>query len=415
MNRLLFLSGLLTSALSFAQDPTPAPGSGPGLRVAVVPFAALSGEVPARAGHKAAGMLASELKNADGVQLIDPKKSTVPDPHAAGIAQSRAAVEAAKGQRTQRKFRLAEESLQGAVTLYRTHAAGLTDAAELIDALALLSAVQFNTGRDEEGQKSLTAALTLAPARDLPLAATSPLFKRVVEETRKAVQALPRGELKVESTPAGAAVSVDGVPLGSTPLVVKEIPAGQHLWRVALPSGEAAGGTLEIAGGKSAKVNAAGTVKDPESKIVAALSLNQLDAELISAAKAHAAATQADALILGALSREGKGLGADSFLFSAQSGELRRLPRMAFDNELLSAGLELFNLVTQIKERGAKVGEAVGKLPSPVSPGLSGGGARLAEAKYGVQLKEETAEEATPAAATPTPEAPKRRAPLKKK
>src|SRR5207245_352351 len=126
----------------------------------------------------------------------------------------------------------------------------MADMGDLQDAYVLLSAVRYNTGRDEDGAKSLHTALALAPDRELPLAKTSPLFNRVVSDTRAALKASAKGSLMVESTPAGAAVTVDGVSLGATPLMVKDVPPGLHVWRVQLPSGENIGGMTEVTASK---------------------------------------------------------------------------------------------------------------------------------------------------------------------
>ncbi len=411
MNRptCLILLSLALPSLAQAQDPAAAPAR----KFAVLPFAALSGDVPQRAGVKAAGMLTTELKNAEGLAPVDAKKATHADPFQDALARARNLVSEAKDLRAKRKFRLAEESLQKALADYRTAAAGLTDIGELVDAYALLSAVQYNTGRDEEGLKSLHTALGLAPARELPLAKTSALFGRVVEEQRKALASGSKGSLLIESTPAGAAVLVDGVALGATPLLVKDVPAGAHVWRVQLP-GELAGGVAEVAPSKQLKVSAQTSGNDPESKLLAQLSLNRLDAAAVTAAKEQSAALGADLLVLGALSRNGKNLSLDSFVFLPATGELRRLPRSTFDTELLSAGVEFFNLAGQLAQKGTKVGEST-PIPGPVAPDATVG-TKLAEAQYGVQVgkPEASLDEATAPAQDEKREPLKKRVPLKK-
>lgn len=378
MNRWpLFLT--LASTVALAQG---ADKAAPQPKLAVVPFAALSGDVPQRAGLKAAGMLSTEFKSSEAVQLVELKKDKASDPFTSSIDTARKAVEEAKGHRAQKKFRLADEALGRAVAAYRFAAGGVADIGEVVDAMALQSAVQFNTGRDEDGQKNLTAALALAPDRELPLAATSALFARVVADTRKQVKEAQKGSMQLESTPSGAAVFVDGVPLGSTPLLVREVPPGLHFWRILLPSGEQVGGAADVVSAKTTRVTAAASTKDPESRLLAQLSLNKLDGEVVTAAKEAAGAAQADLVVFGALSREGKGLALDSFLYSASSNEVRRLPRSTFDTELLSAGMEFYNLAGQMVSKGIKAGEAV-RLPMPVSPTFGSSGRKVAEARYG--------------------------------
>src|SRR5439155_2313814 len=152
---------------------------------------------------------------------------------------------------------------------------------QVADAYERLSAVKANTGRGDEGLQSLKTALALAPDRDLPLAATSQLFARVVADTRKAVKDAAKGVLQIESTPSGAAVVVDGVSLGNSPLQVKEVPPGLHFWRAALANGESLGGVAEVVSGKTAKVTGASQSKDPEARVLSAVSQNKVDADVV--------------------------------------------------------------------------------------------------------------------------------------
>jgi hypothetical protein len=385
MVRLFAAVVALCASLALAADAEEAaPAAAAPLKLTLMPFAALSSDVPQRAGVKASGMLMQEFKNGEGLQLIDTRKKDAPDANADALAQARKDVEAAKDLRARRKFRLADEALAKALAGMRASAASLTDLSEVIDAYALAAAVQFNTGRDEEGAKSLATALALAPERPLPLASTSALFSKVVDDARKALKDGPKGTLQVETSPAGAALLIDGVALGGSPLLVKDVPPGLHFWRATLPNGEVVGGTVEVAAGKQAKASGTSSSKDPESRLLAQLAQNKLDPELMAAAKEHAAATQADLVVFGALSKDGKGLALDSFLYAAAGGELRRLPRSKFDTELLSAGMEFFNLAGALAKQGAKVGEAV-KVPASVLTDRPMGQAKLGEAKYGVQ------------------------------
>ncbi len=364
MNRPLLLAAFFAStSLSAAEG---------GHKLSLIPLASLSSEVPPRAGVKATGMLGTELKNAEGIVLLEAKRpgDKAKEAHQAGVEKARAKVEEAKAHRGKKKFRLAEEALTQALADYQANAAGVADIGELVDAHALLSAVRYNTGRDDEGLASLKTALGMAPARELPLAATSPLFSQLVQQTRKAVLAGPKGTLTVESTPPNGVVAVDGVALGATPLHVKDLPAGAHVWRVALATGEVVGGVVEVPAGKAVKVTAQSSAKDPEARILSALAQNKLDGELVAAAKEHAGQAKADLVMFGALTNDGGALALDAFLFAAPTGEVRRLSRARFDAELLSAGVEFFNLTTQVKDRGAKAGEAV-KLPGAVAAALS--------------------------------------------
>lgn len=417
MPRLIPALSLLLALPVMAQEAEPKP------KLSVVPFALLSADINPRASTKAVGMLSQEFKSAEKFELVDAKKKEA-DAAADALSEARKAIEEAKELRAKKKFRLADEALVKAIGLFQKNVGAITDIAEVIDAHALLSAVQYNTGRDEEGLKSLSTALGLAPDRDLPLAATSALFARVVTETRKAVKEATKGQLVVESTPGNAAVLVDGLALGATPLTVKDVPPGLHYWRAALPNGETQGGIIEVVAGKQAVVKAVSAAKDPESRLLAAVAQNKVDADALAAAKEFAGAVQAELLIFGGLSTKvGKGLMLDSFVYAASSNEVRRLPRAAFDAELLNAGMEFYNLAGEVAKKGGQTGELV-KVPASVSFDLVGQSVKVAEVKYGVVPGKAAAAEALEALETGGKEpgkddGPRKplgpRAPLKKK
>lgn len=400
---------LLTALIAFATFVPLRAQAAEARRVAVVPFAALSGDLPNRAGDKAAGMLSTELKNTQGIALVATVPGATSAPGEEAILRARAHVEEASTLRNQRKFRLAEESLQKALTGYQSAIGALESVEEVSDAYALLAAVQYVTGQDEKGQASLDQALVLAGSRELALQKTSPLFSKVVDQRRKAVASAAKGALLIESSPAGAAVFLDGVAVGSSPLSVKDVPPGLHAWRVKLPSGAISGGLVEIASGKEAKVVGEAKGADPESQLQAALAQNSLDQKAIAAAKEHAKSLNAELLILGALSREGKGLALDGFLFTAESGELKRLPRKTFDNELLSAGMEFFNLAGELAKQGAAFGETT-RVPVTVASARLAQ-PKLTEVKWGASRAAAAADDATQPAGGAEPA--KQRAPLK--
>lgn len=389
---------LLLSAPAFAQGEV-VPAAPP--KVAVMPFAALSGDVPQRAGHKASAMLANEFKNLDAVSLVQLPKGAEnagsTEKLNEGLAKARALVEQAKAHRKNRKFRLAEDALNQAIGAYRQNAAGITDVAELMDAYALLSAVLYNTGRDEEGHSALLTAVSFAPSRDLPLAQTSALFGRVVLDTRKAVQLAQKGSLLVESTPSGAQVTVDGITLGATPIEVKDVPAGQHVWRVLLPSGETVGGVVEVAAGKQAKVAGQTTTADPESRALSQLSQNKLDDSALKAITEVGRSADAEVVLFGGMSRDGKNLALDAYVFSLTTNEVRRLPRLNFDTELLSAGMEFYNLAGDLSKKAMRTGELV-KLPATVATGPVVATNRLATAQYGIPVGKNDGLEGDPTA-----------------
>lgn len=386
-------------------------------KLVLMPFATLSGEVAPRLGAKAAGMLSTELKNSEKFELLELRASSAEAAGADAMAAAKKLMGEAQEFRSKKKFRLADETLQKALSTWRGAAPQVSEVGDVVDATALLAAVQFNTGRDEEGTKSLNAALSLAPDRELPLAATSPLFAKVVSDARKSLRDGPKGSLNVESSPSNASVTVDGVTLGTTPLLVRDVPPGQHFWRAQLPNGELVGGVVDAVAGKATALKATSQNKDADSRLLSALAQNKLDAEVVGAVKEVAKTAGADVVVFGAISHEGKGLALDAFAFTAASGEVRRLPRASFDTELLSAGMEFFNVAGDLAKKGAQAGEPV-KVPSAVAVGVLLT-SKQTEVRYGQtpgrDLAAEALENDAPGKEEPRKPLEQRRVPLKKK
>jgi hypothetical protein len=358
MRRLPALALLLLATPALAQ-PTGADAP----VVVVAPFSALSGEVPARAGAKAAAILTTELKNADGLQprTLAPEAG---DPGEAQVASARALVTEAQAHWEARRLASADLALTTAIEAFR--AASATEAGELADALALRAAVLYGQGRDEEADARLRAALVLAPGRPVALAQTSPLFSRVVERAREALGKGPRGNLQISSVPPGSTVVLDGEAVGATPLTIRDVPVGEHLWRVQFPSGQTAGGVAVVAERSPLQLHAKPDATSAQGALWAELADNRLDAAALQASRALAEAQGATVLVLGALSSAPEGLVLDAFGYFHPGQGLRRLGRFTFDRELLEAGAQLAGLAQRLSREGARAGEEV-RLPATVS------------------------------------------------
>ena len=99
--------------------------------MAIVPFAALTGDVPARVGAKSAALLATELRNTEAFEVVEAKRAAGAEPAQAELEGARQRVAEAVELRKARKFRLAEEALQKALASSRAAAGRLEDAGEL--------------------------------------------------------------------------------------------------------------------------------------------------------------------------------------------------------------------------------------------------------------------------------------------
>ncbi len=127
-------------------------------------------------------------------------------------------------------LRVAVEAAASRLVAARTAAeslVGLPGGPELYaDAALRLGAVLGHLGRTAESQAVFSLALALDPDRPITKAEFSPDVVDAVDAARAAPVALQR--VHVTSVPVGAAIQIDGKPIGHAPIDV-QITRGQHL------------------------------------------------------------------------------------------------------------------------------------------------------------------------------------------
>jgi hypothetical protein len=126
---------------------------------------------------------------------------------------------------------------------------------QLADAHAFgMMACSWN-GKNTEAEDHARRALILGGSlkgQTLVTPEDETLFKKV----QRSLLSQPRGSLEVKSTPAGAKVTVDGKPAGSTPLTVRDLPPGPHVVQVTAPWREPLNTEVLVPGGGPGTVDA---------------------------------------------------------------------------------------------------------------------------------------------------------------
>jgi hypothetical protein len=386
MNKLLAALCLLAAPLAFAEEP---------VKVAVVPFAPLGGDVPSGAGTKAAEVLVNTLKTHDGMAIQDAAMGAADDP----AVHARKAAEltlTARKELESGQPHAARALLTTALAEFTQGAAALDDAEPVADAHAALSRALFQVGEDALAEKELLLAEALHPGKEFAEARTSPLFaSRAAQAQQRAVTA-EKGALRIGSIPAGASAKIDGLEAGRTPVQVRDLLPGAHVWRVDLPAGGSVGGVVEVAARGKAEVMGAALGKGPAAALVGQLASNQLPATALGQMKAAAAGLDAQLLVFGGLHVEHSELVFDGFVYSAKQNVLARLPRAKFDPDLVSAGQELAKVAAEVAGRASSgtLGVAT-SLPVRVAEGSSAELVEVSEFRFPapggeVQVKKET-------------------------
>lgn len=351
MKRLVAFSLTLAAALPASAAAAPA-------RIVVLPFPVLSGKASPQTGARVASMLATELSRREGTSA-EGYEAAAPSPVGAGVAtppalaRAREALRKAESRFQDARAQPETSDVDTALAAYQESAPALGEAelGEVFDALALRAAQLYQLGRDDEALESLRAALRLSATRSVRPAQTSRTFARLVAAERRRLEKEPKASLRVESTPTGAALFVDGVPAGRTPVRIRQLPPGRRFWRAILASGEVVGGTVELAPDTEAALSIRSGKEDAATRALAAIAQNRLDAAARDALVELAKSKQAGLVVVGALSALEDKLALDALAVDAATGALHRLQRRQFDSALLSAGAQLLALADELLAR----------------------------------------------------------------
>jgi hypothetical protein len=320
-------------------------------RISVLTFAPLSGDLPARAGDKAADLLASELKSINELEVA-PRTKAIGNPAADAWAAAKKKLAEARAALGQKNPVKAEADYREALAGFQKGLSATENYQEAVDALAELGALQYRRGKDEEGAATILDALRLSVGRQLRVIDQAPSFAPNAEAMTKKVASLAKGSVRVESTPAGADVFVDGENAGKAPVLVKGLPEGKHYFNAILPSSERWGAVADVAGGgKVIHLRAQSGAEGPAADLNSQLAENHVDLQALAAAKASAKASNSKLIVFGALHRMTDGLALDAFLYNATTDKLIRLKRVEFDSEMIDAGVQMDKLVSEIQQR----------------------------------------------------------------
>jgi hypothetical protein len=351
-------------------------------RIAVLTFAPLSGDLPNGAGDKVADLLASELKSVGELEVA-PRPKKVEGLARDRLAQAKQELAAARDALAKHQPKEAQASYEAALVDFRKALPALEEFQDLIDCTAELGALAYRRGNDDAGRAYLLEALRLSSGKPLKVVTEAPSFAPLAEELAHQISGLAKGSLRIDSTPEGAEVYVDGQDAGKAPVLLRDLPVGLQYVRAVLPSGELWGAASEVAPADTPpRLRAQSGAEGPAAEINAQLADNRIDPQARDAARAAAKANESALVVFGALHRTPDGLALDSFLYGAEKGDVHRLKRVAFDTELLDAGLQMDKVVSEIQTRLATPGAEL-QLPARVADDRVAEGTLASEYRFG--------------------------------
>jgi hypothetical protein len=234
---------LLLSAPAVAQQATPAPtAAGPTAAIYVYPedagaatMAAHTADVLARRGSSLGWKASVEPRIGD---LLD----RTPDDlarSAESLALARTAFQEGLDGYSHLRLDQAQEALLRARAAF-VDASAAPAYSDLRSLHVYLGVVALNLGQADAADASFRQALFLSPGFQLNREVFPPSVVDAYAESRRKISAGARGTMRVESDVKGALIVIDGVPKGTTPRVIADIPEGTHYLEVRAP------GTLPV-------------------------------------------------------------------------------------------------------------------------------------------------------------------------
>jgi hypothetical protein len=266
MSRVALTFLLLVSSSVLAQpadgEPVSDTGDSPKAQVEVLLLDTLAGAgVGADAAAGGYSLLVRSLSSLDHVVVIEPKtlvqrmSGEVPEEVRADLA--RAANYARKGRECLLNLSLedATDAFQTARVILRRHLRWLDDPDPLIVVLMGLAESLATAGQRQEARAAYQEVLVLSPGYEPDPGQVPGKFRSLFNEVReKAAQDLA-GSLSVTCKPSGANVLLDGLTIGSTPVVKGGVPAGLHALNVQKEGFRTLRTSVEVTSGESTVVS----------------------------------------------------------------------------------------------------------------------------------------------------------------
>lgn len=378
------LKALCAAALSVTM--APAAASAEPTKVLVLPYAPLYESIPRATGEQIAKTFEDGLKGKSSIELRSlPSESAgssakaATDEQKAAVMEATADLERARNLLARRRVKPALDTFEATIGKLRANAIALENTEALVEAYLRKAAALFLMGREDEAEKGpIVEALVLNPGLVLDESeGYGPPFIELVEKVRQGVIAeRGHGELRVDTTPPGALVWVDGREALTSPVRVSGIVPGTHYVSIKLPSEDTYTETVRIEQGALFRISPdeGGAAEGPVTTLVSQLAKNQLDESAKAQLAELAKRAEADVVVFGGAFADGAEMGIVSFLYSPSEDAIASLQRVTLNREMLGATIEINKVST----------EFMGRLPS-IGDGLSLPAKLAAEAKAGAE------------------------------
>lgn len=357
----------------------PAEASAEPTKVLVLPYAPLYESIPRATGEQIAKTFEDGLKGKSSIALRSlPSESSesmakaATDEQKAAVIEARGELERGRSLLGRRRVKPALDLFEATIQKLQANAIALEDTNALVEAYLRKAAALFLMGREAEAEQGpIVEALVLDPGLQLdPNDGYGAPFIELVEKVRQGVIAERGfGELRVDTTPPGALVWVDGREALTSPVRVSGIVPGTHYVSIKLPSQDTYTEVVRIEKDSLFRISpdeGGASTEGPVTQLVTHLSQNRLDDSAKSQLAALAQRADADVVVFGAAFADGAEMGIVSFLYSPSEDAISRLQRITLNREMLGATIEINKVSTEFLDRLPSIGEGL-SLPAPMA------------------------------------------------
>jgi len=363
--------------------------------VLILPYQSLNKGVTPELAEQTTVVVAQEMGSAGvTVARADDVADSVAAPKAGakeGGSKNAPSGDAAAGEQAQELIAGAKQSiddqspapaidkLKKAVKLLDANGDAVADIRIIGDAYLQLAIAHFLDGDEDSADEALNQAVHYAPARMLDESEYPNLFIRVYNRARFNVLRRPRGVIEVKAA-AGAAVLFDGKNVGKAPMNITEVLPGNHWIRIE-KSGDPAQvkrllvrskATILVEFDGAAGASSGPVADDAPVGVLGAIAKNEIDKSHIEQLRAAGKRAGATWVMAGAIYRTDTAFNIYTALISVSDGSIGRAQDIAFDLDMLSAQIEVFNLVADLKKQvlSNKLTNPSADMPFKIAPKL---------------------------------------------
>ncbi|MCP4499224.1 MAG: PEGA domain-containing protein [Deltaproteobacteria bacterium] len=237
------------------------------------------------------------------------------------------------------RFGRAEKYLKKAIGKFEASPAAIVDVNPLVEAHIKMAEVYARQGMEEEAAEYLTRAAAFNPEYDMDAGEYPPVFIGAFGQSRDGLLKQEKGSIFVDKSAKGATVSIDGRELGTAPLRVKGLPPGKHLVRIYQENVGLFGAIIEVEEGDEATVRP-GFIEgggDGPLDVLAQNRFSPSGAKAVAKAAKNAGLTAA---VVGVIDSSRARVTTALIVVDAASGNVRQLPVLEFDGDLLNLAIE---------------------------------------------------------------------------